>query len=108
MVQRLQNVDPVNMIDPTGNFSLGGISVGLNGGAMLAGRAIGANALRRYTSLAVRASIQSIRSTGKLAIRSARLCIRKKSNCKLNVPMLIVGNDNSVMAVLVNPTRTLF
>jgi len=92
------NADPVNNIDPTGNFSMASISVGMNGGAMMAGRAIGANALRSYANLAVRASIQSVRSTGRLAIRTARLCIRKKSNCKLNVPMLIVGNDNPAMA----------
>lgn len=92
------DADPVSNIDPTGNYSLSSLSVGMNGAVQLGGRTIGSSALRGFVNKAVRGSIQSVRSTGKLAIKTARQCVRKKDNCKLSIPMLIVGADNGAVA----------
>ena len=100
------NADPVTNTDPTGFFSLSSLSVGMNGAVQLGSRAVGSSALRFAVRKAVRGAIQHVRSTGKLAIKTARQCLRKEDKCKLGIPMLVVGADNGAVAQHILDSQT--
>jgi len=87
------NADPVNNIDPTGNYTLASIGTASNVRTILATRSV--PSFSSYISRAIGGTLQAsgIAST-KIALRELRKCIRKKNKCGLLVNILIVGYDN--------------
>jgi RHS repeat-associated protein len=94
------NADPVNFVDPTGNFGfgLGDINIGLNGMAQLGGRAVSSSALRTAVNRIITATIKQSGKLATRALKAVRGCIRKKNKCGLSANLLIVGQDNPDMA----------
>ncbi|MEX2475768.1 RHS repeat-associated core domain-containing protein [Marinobacter sp.] len=92
------NADPANFTDPTGNFSLGNLSIGMNATVQLGGRAVGSSALRMFVNRAITTTIKQSGKLASHALKSVRACIRKKNKCGLRANLLIVGQDNPHMA----------
>ena len=99
------NLDPVNNIDPTGNFSLASFGAASNVRSILATTSV--PNFSSAISSAVGATLQvSGRVAGKVALRTLRQCIRKKNKCGLLVNILIVGYDNPDMKEHISDAQT--
>ena len=98
--------DPVNHIDPSGKFSLAGLSISSTGNVMLATRAISIGLLRRGVNQAITATIKQSGKLATHALKSVRACIRKKNKCGLQANLLIVGSDNRHVAQHISDAQT--
>ena len=102
------NGDPLNTVDPSGNVGLASISAGLNGRAVLAGRAVGSRALTRAVDKTILPILQTTgRAGGKAALRRLRRCIREKTRCGLNANILIFGRNTPDMLTHVRDAQAL-
>lgn len=96
------NANPIMNIDPTGNFSLGGMMSGLNGFATLSSMSyrtvsIGRTVLGAVTGPIISSTATSHVSSGALAsliaVTAVNYCINNDS-CKSKVPILIYGYNH--------------
>jgi hypothetical protein len=73
--------------DPSGYFSIGGLGASMNIQGVLG--TIAQVSLRQFVKRAVTGSLQA----GRAALNEARKCIRSPRNCRLTVPILVVGTE---------------
>ena len=89
------NSDPVNYIDPTGNFGLASFGAASNIRATLT-----TTSVPNFAGAVTRAIGATLQVTGRATVQSLRVlrkCIRKKNRCGLQFNLLIVGYDNPVI-----------
>ncbi len=99
------NTDPVNTIDPTGNFGIASFGTATNIRSTLASTSV--PNLSFAISRAVGASLQvSGRAATKTALRTLRQCIKKKNKCGLRINLLIIGYDNPTMVDHIRDAQT--
>jgi RHS repeat-associated protein len=81
------NANPVMGIDPSGNLTLTDLNIAQDAQAVLS--SISQVGFRQFVKQAVTGTMRVAR----LALNEAKNCFRNPRNCKLKIPILIVGNE---------------
>ncbi|MDH3760002.1 MAG: Ig-like domain-containing protein [Gammaproteobacteria bacterium] len=90
------NADPVLNIDPTGKYTLAsvGVSNNIRGGLTTTAT----NTLRTSVNKAITATLKTVGRQSARAVKMIRTCLKKKDNCRIAIPTLIIGSNNRTAA----------
>ena len=99
------NADPVNHVDPSGQFSLASFGAANNIRSSLR-----TSSVARFTGVINRTIGTTLKATGratsKLQLKQLRQCIRKRNRCGLEFNLLMIGYDNPTAAEHIRSAQT--